>query len=597
MKITELVTRAKQGDQDAWGELYKETRKEAYFVALKVCGSAQDAEDLAHDAFLMALEKSEQLEQPEKFRSWLNMIVANKCRDYLKRKKPMLFSELESDNDEIDQDIDWEDDRETSRPELTLDRKETIRLVSEIIDGLPEDQKLCIMMYYREDLSVAQIAQALQVSEGTVKSRLNYARQKVKKRVEELERQGTKLYGMAPLPFLAWLLDGEAATLRLPERLIGAAAGWNASQTIAAGETAAATAAADTGAKTILAGVTAKVVAGLATVAIVAGGIAGYVRHADTGVLPPPAESEVMQSDGGMMQLALTAYEDLLRTGVTADGMEIFYYTHLDLNQDGVPELLVADDDGTCDSWTSAELYCYRNDEVTFCGDTDSRWDYFYIVNDTYVLGMSRMGNRYVSLDGLMATMLYYWNEDNTCNDPAILSYPEGSHDTYEYVYISMDEFDYYNYMPSEVESPGENSFIETAVPITLQENPYGYISLETPSVIVCLPAGWREKFAYQLGEENTSHVISVYEKESYKIGGGLLFSILRYEQGEDYSYLPNYETLGVWTIENGEEYEFVLSFPSDLQFMPEQQESYQELNKDIPWIREHLVWKVKDRQ
>lgn len=75
-----------------------------------------------------------------------------------------------------------------------MDYAETKRLMKEILDGLPEDQKLCVLMYYYEELSVSDIADALGCSTGTVKSRLNYARKKIRNDVEELERKGTKLY-------------------------------------------------------------------------------------------------------------------------------------------------------------------------------------------------------------------------------------------------------------------------------------------------------------------------------------------------------------------------------------------------------------------
>lgn len=69
--------------------------------------------------------------------------------------------------------------------------------MKEILNGLPEDQKLCVLMYYYEELSVSDIADALGCSTGTVKSRLNYARKKIRNDVEELERKGTKLYSVA----------------------------------------------------------------------------------------------------------------------------------------------------------------------------------------------------------------------------------------------------------------------------------------------------------------------------------------------------------------------------------------------------------------
>ncbi len=109
MNWLETVPRAAQGDIAAWEALYTATRREAYFVALKVCGTSQDAEDLTQEAYLAAFEKLPQLQEAEKFPSWLYMIVANKCRDYLKKEKPTLFTELQKDDAPAP---DWADDRE-----------------------------------------------------------------------------------------------------------------------------------------------------------------------------------------------------------------------------------------------------------------------------------------------------------------------------------------------------------------------------------------------------------------------------------------------------------------------------------------------------
>lgn len=145
MNWLETVPRAAQGDIAAWEALYTATRREACFVALKVCGTSQDAEDLTQEAYLTAFEKLPQLQEAEKFSSWLYMIVVNKCRDYLKKKKPTLFTELQKDDAPAP---DWTDDREENLPEVELDRQETVRLVAEMIDDLPEDQKLCLLLYY-----------------------------------------------------------------------------------------------------------------------------------------------------------------------------------------------------------------------------------------------------------------------------------------------------------------------------------------------------------------------------------------------------------------------------------------------------------------
>ena len=99
-----------------------------------------------------------------------------------------------------------------------MDREETARLIREILDGLPEDQRVVIEMFYYEKLSVKQIALALGLSESAVKSRLFYGRRKIETKVLALEKKGTKLYGLAPIPFLLWLLRCQEEGNVLPNK-------------------------------------------------------------------------------------------------------------------------------------------------------------------------------------------------------------------------------------------------------------------------------------------------------------------------------------------------------------------------------------------
>ena len=96
-----------------------------------------------------------------------------------------------------------------------MEQKETSRLVQEILMELSDEQRQCIMLKYMENMKIKEIAELLGVSEGTVKSRLSYGLKKVEGKVVELEKQGTKLYGVQPIPFfLAWLAlcNPEAST-------------------------------------------------------------------------------------------------------------------------------------------------------------------------------------------------------------------------------------------------------------------------------------------------------------------------------------------------------------------------------------------------
>ena len=242
--IGELVLLARQDDQNAINELYNQTFKKAYFVARTAIKSSDgdyssQIEDILQDAYVKAFSSLDKLEDPEKFQGWLDTIVINRCKDFLKKKKPTLFSDMASENSNDGSTLDFEDSQENDRiefkPEETVDYGETKRLIAEMLDRMPEDQKMCLLMYYYEEMSVRQIAEVMDCSEGTIKSRLNYARKNLKGQVLELEKKGTKLYCMPLLPFLYWFFREQAA------EFIGGTAG-----TVAAGA-AASTAAAGAG--------------------------------------------------------------------------------------------------------------------------------------------------------------------------------------------------------------------------------------------------------------------------------------------------------------------------------------------------------------
>ena len=231
--IGELVLLARQDDQNAINELYNQTFKKAYFIARTAIKSSDgdyssQIEDILQDAYVKAFSSLDKMEDPEKFQGWLDTIVINRCKDFLKKKKPTLFSDMASENSDDGSILEFEDSRENDRmefkPEETVDYGETKRLIAEMLDRMPEDQKMCLLMYYYEEMSVRQIAEAMDCSEGTIKSRLNYARKNLKGQVLELEKKGTKLYCMPLLPFLYWFFREQAA------EFIGGTAG-----TVAAG--------------------------------------------------------------------------------------------------------------------------------------------------------------------------------------------------------------------------------------------------------------------------------------------------------------------------------------------------------------------------
>lgn len=218
MDWKEAVELAKKGDNRGYDYLYTQTCNKNYYLALKYMEDEDAAKDVLQEAYIKAFNKLEQLKDANKFAGWMSRIVTNMAIDELrkiKRNDNKLFSEMESDDSEdmtFEEKI--EDVRRDNRPELAIDQKETGRLVKEIIDTLSDEQRLCVMMYYINGMSVKEIADMADVSENTIKSRLNYGRKKIEQKVLELEKRGTKLYGIAPVPFFLYLLLKDADSVK-----------------------------------------------------------------------------------------------------------------------------------------------------------------------------------------------------------------------------------------------------------------------------------------------------------------------------------------------------------------------------------------------
>ncbi len=207
--MIELVSKALTEDREAQTQLYMLTKHKAYYLALQLLKNPQDAEDVLQDAYITAFTKLSTLDNPEKFQGWLDTIVINRAKDILKKKKPIVFTDMNSSDDE-EYEPEIVEKRIEFQPQENLDYQETKRLIQEIINGLSEEQSIAVMLYYYKEMSVAEIAAYSECSVNTIKSRLNYARKSIKSKVEELAKNGTTLYCMPILPFLYWMFRTEA---------------------------------------------------------------------------------------------------------------------------------------------------------------------------------------------------------------------------------------------------------------------------------------------------------------------------------------------------------------------------------------------------
>ncbi|MBQ7536048.1 MAG: RNA polymerase sigma factor [Stomatobaculum sp.] len=196
--IAALVLRAKKNDQTAWSDLYEYSYKSLYFIAMEFMKNRTDAEDAQQEAFFKIVRNLEQLEEPEKFLAWAKQVTTNTCLNLVRKKRDFTFTEVEerAGLDDMDISLELEDVSVDFRPEEQMEIKETSRLVREMMNELPDDQRVSLDLLYGSELSVKEIAEAMECSVNTVKSRLRYGRNTIEDKVEQLRKKGTKLFAL-----------------------------------------------------------------------------------------------------------------------------------------------------------------------------------------------------------------------------------------------------------------------------------------------------------------------------------------------------------------------------------------------------------------
>lgn len=199
----ELVAEAKAGDQAAFTELFDLTHRAIYRTIRSMVRDEDLVWDIHQDTYLRAFKGLDKLENEASFFPWLRRIAVNVTAKTMAKRVPLPFSELGGEEDVAPE---LPDPNPETQPELALDRKETSRMVREILSSLPEAQQMIVGMRYYEELPVEEIAALLGVTQGTVKTQLHRGRKRIETAVRELERRGVKLYGLSPLPFLMALL-------------------------------------------------------------------------------------------------------------------------------------------------------------------------------------------------------------------------------------------------------------------------------------------------------------------------------------------------------------------------------------------------------
>jgi RNA polymerase sigma-70 factor (ECF subfamily) len=164
----DLITRAQQGDRRAFGELVRRHRQGVVNVVYRMCGDANLAEDAAQEAFIRAWQHLSSYRPRAPFRNWVYRIATNAALDALRREQKTV-------------DIDALSLAAGGRgPEATVEGKERAERVQQAVLVLPPASRVVLVLREYEGLSYREIADTLGIPIGTVMSRLNYARNRLR---------------------------------------------------------------------------------------------------------------------------------------------------------------------------------------------------------------------------------------------------------------------------------------------------------------------------------------------------------------------------------------------------------------------------------
>ena len=208
--IKELVSSAKSGNKKSFDKLYELTHNDVWYNCLSLLKDEENAKDIMQETYITAFLKLDTLNDEQKFCGWIISIAVNKCKNKLKGKveyqidDEVLITEAETD--------------ELMLPEEYITKTEKRKVLLQIMeDTLSFNQYQTVLMFYFDEMSISEIAQGLEISEGTVKSRLNSSRAKMKTAIEDYEnKSGDRLHGVVFVPFFTTIFKEEAKSLAVP---------------------------------------------------------------------------------------------------------------------------------------------------------------------------------------------------------------------------------------------------------------------------------------------------------------------------------------------------------------------------------------------
>ncbi len=179
-----LIQRCKDGDPGAFDELVSRYEKRVFNFAYRITGNYHDAWDVAQEAFLRVFHSIHTFRGDAVFTTWIYRIITNVYLDERKKSKSHRQTSLDEYIDLEENSVSRQIEDDGPAPDEIVENRERDRVVQEAINSLPEYQRMIVTLYHMQHRSYEEIAEILQLPIGTVKSRLNRARQALQEKLE-----------------------------------------------------------------------------------------------------------------------------------------------------------------------------------------------------------------------------------------------------------------------------------------------------------------------------------------------------------------------------------------------------------------------------
>lgn len=188
--IDTLVQQCLRGDQLAWEQIVRQHWRRVFNIAYKFVGKHDEAEDLAQEIFLKIFKALDTFDRRANFQAWLTSVSRNLCIDH--------YRSVRKERETMDRSVDASELSPVSHdpgPVAALERRDRVALLREALAKLPATLRTAVLMRDIQELSYQEIAERLQLPEGTVKSRINRGRVELARQIRNLRGDDVSAVG------------------------------------------------------------------------------------------------------------------------------------------------------------------------------------------------------------------------------------------------------------------------------------------------------------------------------------------------------------------------------------------------------------------